>query len=145
MTQGKLVGTRTRQKRNRSLRGPRGDAATVRPPLFPFITIYMAPIRFVFTFGCSGVQMPFVHRHRVTYIVASRIRMAAILPFRASSIVDSKVDVPVGALRLISAVRCDSVGRSLWLAGHEPQLTHPHLVGPAILDFLTRADERLGR
>jgi pimeloyl-ACP methyl ester carboxylesterase len=28
-------------------------------------------------------------------------------------------------------------------AGHEPQFTHPHLVGPAILDFLTRTDERL--
>ena len=27
-------------------------------------------------------------------------------------------------------------------AGHLVQLTHPHLVGPAIVDFLTRSDER---
>jgi pimeloyl-ACP methyl ester carboxylesterase len=29
-------------------------------------------------------------------------------------------------------------------AGHGPQLTHPHLVGPAMVDFLTRQDERRG-
>jgi pimeloyl-ACP methyl ester carboxylesterase len=27
-------------------------------------------------------------------------------------------------------------------AGHQPHLTHPHLVGPAIADFLTRSDAR---
>jgi pimeloyl-ACP methyl ester carboxylesterase len=27
-------------------------------------------------------------------------------------------------------------------AAHSPHRTHPHLVGPAIVDFLTRIDER---
>ena len=30
-------------------------------------------------------------------------------------------------------------------AGHNPMLTHPHLVGPAIVDFLSRQDERQRR
>jgi pimeloyl-ACP methyl ester carboxylesterase len=30
-------------------------------------------------------------------------------------------------------------------AGHNAQTTHPHLVGPAIADFLTRSDERRGQ
>ena len=79
------------------------DAAAVDPLLTPFITIDMAPIRFVLALGRARVKMTLVHRHRVADIVAGGIRVTAILPIGHPRVVDSKMNMAIGALRLISA------------------------------------------
>ena len=73
-------------------------------PLLPaVVAIDVPPVFFVFSARGGGVQLALVDGHRLADIVARRAWPAAILPVAHLSVVDAKINVTVGALRLKAA------------------------------------------
>ena len=90
-------------QRANALRFAVAHLPAIGPLLSALVAVDVPPIFFVFSAGGGGVQLALVNGHRLADIVARRARPAAILPVAHLSVVDAKVNVAVGALRLESA------------------------------------------
>ena len=81
----------------------RPDLSAVGPAILSFVAKDVAPVPLVLRVDRSRVQLPLKDCQRIADVIAGATRAAAIHPVAAPGVVDSKTNVPIGSLRLITS------------------------------------------